>query len=277
MLKKVFFKFSFQIYTTVNEESVPTLEGRAAVLEKMSKKKKKKNPRIPHCKVLHDRQELETAHMPTAGKWTNHYCCCSKGLHTIFPHRERPEFQSGPHWATIKASAGLCSSLEAEREILLLPFLASGGHPGPFHFQTSNASRGFSRRVTPDPRSCLLLPFLRTLVMTLGPPGQSKIISPAPGLLVCNLNSMCSLGSSLPSHLLYPQFPGIRHGHVRGSIHTIEIYSARRKEQSINTRWQQRGWTSQTLCWGKEARRQRWPTILFIWSARTRYWLTVAA
>lgn len=84
----------------------------------------------------------------------------------------------------------------------LLVFLGEGllppsSKPAAQHLQTSLA---------------LFLPFplIRTAGLTLGPSGQSRIISPYQDQLDSNLNSICNLNSPLPSIIIYSQAPGIR-------------------------------------------------------------------
>lgn len=85
----------------------------------------------------------------------------------------RPESKNGPRQAEIKVPEG-CVLSRGTRRVSVLPFSASRGHlnpltPGPFllHLQSQQQQLSFHPAISLAPT----LPHLRTLVLTLGPPG----------------------------------------------------------------------------------------------------------
>lgn len=115
------------------------------------------------------------------------------------------ERQNASHGAKVQVTTGL-SSFQRLWESISLPFSASGDHLhsmacGLFlHLQSQQCLVSLS--------CCLLLTYLRTLVMTLGlPDNQDDLFILR--TLIYNLNSTCNLGLFLPCSITHSQVPGI--------------------------------------------------------------------
>lgn len=101
-------------------------------------------------------------------------------------------------------SAGPHSFSGGSRREPILSCLFQGlgviGLRAPFHLQwlVGSLSHGASL-------ACLCLPHLKTPVITVHPPGSSRVISLSPGQLVSNVNSTCKLNSLLSCNLTHSQ------------------------------------------------------------------------
>ena len=95
----------------------------------------------------------------------------------------RAEVQNQPHWANIKVWAGCVPSGGLKGEWISWPFPASRDACIPWLVAPSSTFKAGNGWLSPHDAISLILmppslPYLRTLVMTLGPLGSSGIISP---------------------------------------------------------------------------------------------------
>lgn len=113
----------------------------------------------------------------------------------------------GSHKSKMKVLARLLSFWRLQGTIHPLAFSASGSCPqflteGPIlHLQSQSLGGKSSCCSLSSSLCCLYLSRIRTLVITVGAPGQSRLISPSQSQSTGSLNSICKLNSLLPCNV----------------------------------------------------------------------------